>query len=271
MPETGYGSEEFMRACRLAAACREIEGTGLRASWGRLRGSAPLARYHRRLPVTDLRLTDSPAGRMIAEHFAIRAGGRFRYRSAQGVLTLPAGFADYMRGRHRQALRTNVGHARRSGLVVHSYAVDNWFPGVGDDRREAITPGPIERWLVTTADGAYVGDSILSVDREVALLHGLVSFAPNARWLLHAAIIERLCGDCKLLLTNSEDAYLLAAGNQHFQRLLGFRISRINVADATDPPPSPSTHPAGLRWPPEDPFTCGIARQARLEPVLAPA
>jgi len=168
-------------------------------------------------------------------------------------LPCPRDFADYMRGRHRQALRTNVGHARRGGLVVHSYAVDNWFPGIADDRREALSPGPIERWLVTDADGTYVGDSILSVDRDVALLHGLVSFAPNARWLLHAAIIERLCGDAKVLLTNSDDAYLLAPGNQHFQRLLGFRISRLEIAETPNPAPPSSPHPAGLRWPPEVP------------------
>src|SRR5262249_12530620 len=150
------------------------------------------------------------SGRMIAEHFAIQAGSRFRYRSAQGVLALPDDFADYMRGRSRQALRTNVGHARRAGFTVLSYAVDNWVPGIGDARREAIGPGPIERWIVTDADGGYIADSILSVDHEVALLHGLVAYAPNARWLLHAAIIERLCGDCRVLLTNTENVYLLA-------------------------------------------------------------
>jgi hypothetical protein len=264
MQDTGYGSEEFLRACRLAAACQEIEGTGLRPSLKRLRGSAPLSRYHRRLPVTELRLTDSPAGRMIADHFAIRAGTHFRYRSAQGVLILPGDFADYIRGRSRQALRTNVGHARGAGLTVTSYAVDNWWPGVGDTRREAIAPGPIERWLVTDADGGCIGDSILSVDRDVALLHGLVAFAPNARWLLHAAIIERLCGNCQILLTNSEDAYLLAPGHQHLQRLLGFQISRLRVSEATAPPPTASTHPAGLRWPPEEPSTCGIALERDL-------
>ena len=55
-----------------------------------------------------------------------------------------------MRGRPRQALRTNVGHARRQGYAVHSYAVDNWVPGIGDLRRTAITPGPVERWLLTS-------------------------------------------------------------------------------------------------------------------------
>jgi hypothetical protein len=272
MPETGYGSDEFLRACRLAAACREIEGMGPRAAWGRLRaGSATLARYQRRLPSTELRLTDSPSGRMIAEHFAIRDAGGFRYRTAQGVLDLPAAFADYMRGRHRQALRTNIGHARRQGYKAHSYAVDNWVPGLDDTRRAAISPGPIERWMLVGPDGAVVADSILSVDSEVALLHGLVSFGPYARWLLHAAIIERLCGDCRVLVTNSDDAYFLAPGNQHFQRLLGFQISRLEIADAPDLAPVSPPHPAGLRWPPEVPFTCGIASRPVPAAVLVPS
>lgn len=117
---------------------------------------------------------------MIGQHFAIREEGRFRYRLAQGVLTLPTDFTDYVRGGHRQAVRTNVGHARRTRQFLLSVAVDNWAPGVGDSRRTAITPGPVERWMVLAADGPIVADSILPVDREVASLQGLVSFATNS-------------------------------------------------------------------------------------------
>ena len=60
------------------------------------------------------------------EAASIQDRGQWRYRNAQGVLELPADFADYMRGRHRQAIRTNVGHARRSGLTVFSCAIDDW-------------------------------------------------------------------------------------------------------------------------------------------------
>src|SRR6185312_14571431 len=177
MQQTGYGSDAFLRACHADAACREIAGATPRARWGRMRAGSPsLSRYNRRLPTADLRLTDSPAGRMIAEHFAIREQGRLRYREAQGVLTLPEDFADYMRGRHRQAVRTNVGHARRAELTVLSCAIDNWAPGADDSRFAAITPGPVERWMVLAPDGTFAADSILTVDREVALLQGLVSF-----------------------------------------------------------------------------------------------
>ena len=82
-----------------------------------------------------------------------------------------------------------------------------------------------------TPDRAVVAQAILSVDDDVALLHGLVTIAANnnARWLLHTAIVERLCGSCSVLLTNSDDAYLLGAGTQHFQRLLGYDIARLRV------------------------------------------
>jgi hypothetical protein len=267
MPETGYGSDPFLRACQVAPACRQIEGRRPRAVWGRLRaGSLHLSRYERQLPATQVRLTDAPAGRMIAEHFDIRERGDWRFRRAQGVLVLPADFADYLRGRHRQAVRTNVAHARRAGFTVLSYAVDNWVPGIGDTRRGHISPGPVERWMVIDDDGVVVADSILSIDAEVAFLQGLVSFATNARWLLHTAIVERLCGSCQILLTNSDDVYLLSLGNQHFQRLLGYRISRLRISRSKRPAPETRPQPAGMCWPPEIPLSCGI-----LAPVAAPA
>lgn len=167
---------------------------------------------------------------MIGEHFAIRDDGRLRYRHAQGVLPLPAEVSQYLRGHHRQALRTNLNHARRAGFTVDHHHLDGWEPGPGDSRGGEITPGPIERWDALDRDGGIVAQAVLSVDEEVALLHGLVSSASYARWLLHTAIVERLCGDCGLLLTNSDDVYLLSPGNRHFQRLLGYEIARLRLA-----------------------------------------
>jgi len=51
-----------------------------------------------------------------------------------------------------------------------------------------------------------------------------------ARWLLHTAIVERLCAvGCRLLLTNSFDVPLMAPGQQYFQRLLGYSIARVRL------------------------------------------
>ncbi|HTR74443.1 MAG TPA: hypothetical protein VMH33_04190 [Solirubrobacterales bacterium] len=270
MRDTGYGSNALLRACRVAPAWGRTPGGGPRAVWARFRaGSAVLFWYRRSLPVTNLRVTSSPVGRMIMEHFAIRDGRRWRYRRAQGVLALPPDFASYLRGRHKQAIRTNVGHARKAGLRVLSCAIDNWAPGAGDARGGHLSPGPVERWYVVDANDAIVADAIVSVDGEVALLHGLVSWAPNARWLLHTTIVERLCGSCRILVTNSEDIYLLSAGNLHFQRLLGYEVTRLRILLSPDTSaPAGTLQPAGLSWPPEG-LSCGFA--ASPAPALATA
>ena len=91
---------------------------------------------------------------MIAEHLMIRADGRWRYRHAQGVLPLPAEFSDYLRGRHRQAVRTNVTRARNAEFTVRSSAIDDWTPGSDDSRSPHISPGPVERWTAFAPDGA---------------------------------------------------------------------------------------------------------------------
>jgi hypothetical protein len=143
---------------------------------------------------------------MIGEHLGIRHHGRWRFRHAQAVLPLPAEFSGYLRGRHRQAVRTNVAHARNAGLTVHSCTVESWEPGPDDSRAAHITHGPVEQWTVVDVDGAVVANGILSVDEHVALLHGLVAHVTYARWQLHAAIVERLCGECDVLLVNSENA-----------------------------------------------------------------
>lgn len=256
--DTGYGSEDLARARDIDVACRAITGRGPRATWARLRaGSRDLARYHQSLPVTELRLTGSPSGRMIAQHFAIREEGAPRYGAAQGVLHLPDDFATYMRGRSRQAVRTNIGHAKRAGQLVLSTAIDGWAPGLDDSRRSAIAPGPVERWTVLDEEGEIVADSIVSIDREVALLHGLVSTIENARWLLHTGLVERLCGECGVLVTNSDEAYRLPPGNQHFQRLLGYEVSRLRVTRAPAGPGDLPPQPAALPWPPGV-HSCGI-------------
>jgi hypothetical protein len=186
---------------------------------------------------------------MIGEHLAIRADGRWRYRRAQGVLPLPAEFSDYLRGRHRQAVRTNVARARNAEYIVRSSLVPVWKPGGDDSRHPHISPGPVERWTAFAPDGEIVADSILSVDENVALLHGLVSEVSYARWLLHTAIVERLCGRCDLLLSNSDDVYRLGRGARHFQRLLGYQIARLRVPRPVSAESAFSPAPASQRRP----------------------
>jgi hypothetical protein len=176
------------------------------------------------LPRTDIRLSDNPAGLAIAEHLSLTRWGIPRFRLAQGVLYLPADFAAYLRGHPRQALRTNIRRARDQGISCHRETIPAWTR----PEQKLTCAAPVERWWATNRDGTTVGEAWLTVDEQCALLHGLGSSESYVRWLLHAAIVERLCASrCQLLLTNSHDAPLMAPGQQYFQRLLGYSVARL--------------------------------------------
>jgi hypothetical protein len=202
-----------------------------------------LVRFLYGLPRTDIPLSDGPSGLAIAEHLSLTRWGIPRFRLAQGVLCLPPDFAAYLRGHRRQALRTNIHRARELGIDCHSRTVPEWTrPG----ERKLTRAAPVEHWWATSRDGRTVGEAWLTVDGECALLHSLATSEPYVRWLLHAAIVERLCASrCGLLLTNSYDAPLMAPGQQYFQRLLGYSVARVRRPVQRV---APGAH-ATLRWP----------------------
>jgi hypothetical protein len=188
-------------------------------------------------------LTDTPTGLAIAEHLALRRWGIPRFRLAQGVLHLPSDFATYLRGRRRQAVRTNVRRARDLGIDCHSWTVPAWTR----PEQKLTQAAPVEYWWATRPDGATVGEAWLTVDGECALLHAMACSERYARWLLHTAIVERLCAArCRLLLTNSFDVPLMPPGQQYFQRLLGYSIERVRPRSSSAARASPSRMPIAL-------------------------
>jgi hypothetical protein len=210
-------------ASDLHASFRRLTLRGLLGSLSRV---PVLVRFLWELPQTNVHLSDSPTGLAIAEHLSLTRWGIPRFRLAQGVLYLPSDFASYLRGRRRQAVRTNVRRARDLGIDSHSTTVPGWTrPG------EKLTrAAPVEHWWATSPDGAVVGEAWVTVDEECALLHTMGSSERYARWLLHTAIVERLCAvHCRLLLTSSFDVPLMAPGQQYFQRLLGYSIARVRL------------------------------------------
>jgi hypothetical protein len=198
----------------------------LRGLLGVLKQIPSLIRFLWTLPRTTVRLSNDPAGVAIAEHLSLTRWGIPRFRLAQGVLYLPSDFASYLRGRRRQAVRTNVRRARTLGIDCHSRTLPAWMRP-GDKLGRAA---PVEHWWATGRDGATVGEAWLTVDDECALLHCLACSERYARWLLHTAIVERLCAArCRLLLTNSFDVPLMSPGQQYFQRLLGYSVARVRL------------------------------------------
>jgi hypothetical protein len=125
--------------------------------------------------------------------------------------------------------------------------------------------GSAECWQAWSRTGALVGEAWVTVDDECALLHSLVTSESDVRWLLHTAIVEQLCArGCRQLLTNSHDAFLMPAGQQHFQHLLGYSVERLILNPIAI---TASEHP----WLPAPTLDEARQRKQRSLPKLEPA
>jgi hypothetical protein len=222
---TGYGSPLLAKAS--ACACALRYAGGLSADLARaLCGLPYLIGLLCLAPRTRLSLSESPAGKCIRAHLRLRRWGLPRFRLAQGVLHLPEDYASYLRGRKRQAVRTNVARARSRGIQCTHATVYGWLlDGHSGEQR-----APAECWQARNRAGTLVGEAWVTIDAECALLHSMTTSETDVRWLLHAAIIEQLCGrGARQLLTNSHDAFLMTPGQQYFQHLLGYSVERVRV------------------------------------------
>ena len=77
------------------------------------------------LPVTDVRV-----GQADADAWWFRHWFGPRRRLAWAVLDLPAADEHYLVGRPRQALRTNLRHARALGVTSSRVTYETWFEAV---------------------------------------------------------------------------------------------------------------------------------------------
>ncbi|MHB2000795.1 MAG: hypothetical protein ACYCSI_11535 [Solirubrobacteraceae bacterium] len=248
-----YGTPRLERATACARPLRfELSSAGLAGLLAALARLPWLIAYLLTVPSREVRLSRSEQGHLIRAQLALRRLGIPRYRLAQGVLELPASFQAYLRGHHRQAVRTNIRRAREQGVECRYTAMTAAsrarlpadaltlaaFSETCEvaERYEIEFPGnPGECWWACDANGKIVGRAWLTVDSDCALLHTLLCTRKGVRWLLHSAIVERLCaGGCPLLLTNSFDAPLLEPGQQYFQQLLGYTIARLRPRPRRD-------------------------------------
>jgi len=201
-----------------------------------------------RLPIVDLRIrrddadawsgADSgPVGR------AISSG-----RRAQAVLELPTIEEDYLAGRRKQALRTNLRHARDLGVTsdrIPTY--DAWYEAASvilrarhdgpEMAREIDKPGPGQQvgyYVAREADGTPLAFARVALFGQFAVLFTMLSHhdrRPSASWAryqLHTYLALDLgCSGVKHLLLGS--ALRETAGNQYFQHLLGYRARNLRV------------------------------------------
>jgi hypothetical protein len=201
-----------------------------------------------RLPVVDLqvRLADADAWRTT---FAGPVGRILRgARWAQAVLELPTVHDHYLTGRPKQALRTNLRHARDVGVTsARIPAYEAWFEAASiimharHDGPAAIQemarpePGQqVAYYVARDADEKPLVFARIALFGQFAVLFTMLSRfdrhpgASWARYQLHTFFARDLgSAGVKYLLVGS--ALKESAGNQYFQHLLGYRVRNLRV------------------------------------------
>ena len=193
-----------------------------------------------RLPVTGLRVRQADADAWWFGHWFGR-----RRRLAWAVLDLPAAEEHYLVGRPRQALRTNLRHARALGVTSSRVNYETWFEAVSAVLRargdkpgpEKDRPGPEQRvayYVARDADGTALTFAGAALFGHFAVLFDLVSRPdrqPDASWAryqLHTCLALDLGrSGVEYLLVGS--ALRETPGNQYFQHLLGYRARNLRI------------------------------------------
>jgi hypothetical protein len=174
-------------------------------------------------------------------------------RLCRGVLLLPESHADYLRGRRRQALRTNLRRAAAAGIRCEV---------VGDPRRAIDDASHVLRrqwgWLAEAELQAYLNafwlrpETTVTVSRDergrplavavsviddtACLILGAVATRHEARWALHDHLVRILIArGVRYLLADGGGpfgALGFEANVQHYQHLLGYELRHVIPSSA---------------------------------------
>jgi hypothetical protein len=194
-------------------------------------------------------LSDSSAGRTLSAYFKDRPFGLPRHRLCEGVLMLPRHHSEYLRGRHRQALRTNLRSAETAGITYEQFTdtsrgLDTVLAIVAD-RDGPVTAASESHWralvkrpastLLVARDRhgrplAIVG---VVIDDMVSLIRFSVASDHDARWALHDHLVQILIArGVRYLVAEGGGpfgALGFSPGVQHYQHLLGYELRHLTL------------------------------------------
>ena len=243
--ELRYGSWEFIAASDLAR--RLPDSPRVSSVIGSVVRDPALIRVLVavwRLPVVDLRVQHTDADAWFGAYF----GPARRGRLAQAVLELPTVEEHYLAGRPKQALRTNLRHARDLGVTSGRIATyEAWFEAASvilrarpDGKavgREMDKPEPgqqVAYYVARDAHEAPLAFASVALFGQFAVLFTMLSHLdrhPSASWAryqLHTLLVYDLgSSGVEHLITGS--ALREPAGHQYFQHLLGYRPRNLRV------------------------------------------
>ncbi|MGY1742720.1 MULTISPECIES: hypothetical protein [unclassified Blastococcus] len=232
--------EALEAAARYVQEVRGAPGAAARARAAASRdGVAAVRTVLRQLPDLPMAFGDEPTGRELRAWF--RPDRRLPFnRAPVAVLELPGSQAEYLRGRPRQALRTNLTRAAAAGLhcapVEDAGELLRVATVIADSRdvpadrlvRPGQLPGRDRLWSAAyTADGGPVALSHAIVDDDRAGLLLLITTlghgsAPLVRYALHAHLTGRLVDRGVATLAVGGSMLLTSTGTRYFQQRTGF-------------------------------------------------
>jgi hypothetical protein len=196
-----------------------------------------------------VRLSGSLAGRTLHAFFNARSLGVFpRHRLCRGVLFLPEDHSEYLRGRRRQALRTNLRRAVSAGISCEvasdrSRVLDDILEidrrgSLGHDTdvkswRAALAMPEFTVMVARNERGNPLAFAGVVIDEAVCLISVTGAISHEARWALHDYLVQ--------ILIAHRVRYLIASGGgpfgalgypanvQQYQHLLGYELRHVSA------------------------------------------
>lgn len=233
--------------------------------WRELRAAASLPGPRaivdvlRTLPHVRVPLSDGPAGRELRAWFTSNRVP-LAARAPIAVLPLPATPADYLRGRARQALRTNLRQASEAALTTTlateneelRRAIDHLANQRGQHADQMLPSRPnlqlgVHRQLLLAYDSAGdpIGLSEILLDSHWAGLTTLVTasghpHAKVARYALHTHAVTELIADQLDALTTHGSLLLTPPGTRYLQQRTGYQPAWLHPTEVqSNPRPTP--------------------------------
>ena len=196
-------------------------------------------------------LSTSSTGQALGRYFDERSFGVFpQNRLCRGLLVVPEHHSDYLRGRRRQALRTNLRRAEVAGIrcetITDPRRAFDEISEIVSHRRMSPTPAELailaswravlegpEMTLLVARDrlGRPLALTGAVIDNAVCLIRLAVASSHEARWALHDHLVQ--------ILIARGVKYLLAEGGgpfgalgfdakvHHYQHLLGYELRHL--------------------------------------------
>ena len=202
----------------------------------------------------DVFLSRSLAGQALRAYFDQRSFGVLPMnRLCRGVLLLPRCHSEYLRGRSRQALRTNLRRAATAGIRCETVSdrsralaelveLESHRAGsalteeYSKDLRALVACPELELVVAYDRGGSPLAMAGVVSDDTVCLIWFAVAVSHDARWALHDHLVRTLIArGTRVLLAKGGGpfgALGFSENVQHYQHLLGYELRHLRLAPA---------------------------------------